>query len=137
MFNGILVAIDDSKPSARAVSAGASLGKVADGTVRIVHMFEHAIGRGASYDVELREEANAVVSKAVDEMRLEGLHPTGEVIDCESGHVAEALVKAAGQRSCDTIVIGTRGLSDVGSLLLGSVTHDLIRHFDGAVVVVR
>jgi len=137
MFNGILVAVDDSKPSGRALVAGASLGKVADGPVRIVHMFEHAIGRGASYDIELREEAVAVVSKAVEEMRLEGLNPTGEVIDCETGHVAEALVKAARQRGCDTIVLGTRGLSDVGSLLLGSVTHDVIRHFDGAVVVVR
>jgi nucleotide-binding universal stress UspA family protein len=34
------------------------------------------------------------------------------------------------------IVIGSRGLTGVKSLLLGSVSHEVIRHADGTVVVV-
>lgn len=42
------------------------------------------------------------------------------------GPVAESITKYAGENGCDQIVIGSRGLSAIGSVLMGSVTPDLV-----------
>jgi nucleotide-binding universal stress UspA family protein len=50
--------------------------------------------------------------------------------------VANAIMCAADQVGASAIVIGSRGLSGLGSLLVGSVSHAVIQHADRAVIVV-
>jgi nucleotide-binding universal stress UspA family protein len=42
------------------------------------------------------------------------------------GNPARELLKQAGKSKVDLIVMGTRGLSDIGGLVLGSVSHKVI-----------
>jgi len=42
------------------------------------------------------------------------------------GPIAESLARYATDNGCDQIVMGTRGLSALGSVLMGSVTTDLL-----------
>lgn len=42
------------------------------------------------------------------------------------GPVAETIARFASEQGCDQIVIGSRGLSAIGSVLMGSVTPDLV-----------
>jgi nucleotide-binding universal stress UspA family protein len=42
------------------------------------------------------------------------------------GPVAETIARFASEQGCDQIVIGSRGLSAIGSVLVGSVTPDLV-----------
>jgi nucleotide-binding universal stress UspA family protein len=53
-----------------------------------------------------------------------------------SGSIAQAIIAEADSSGCNAIVIGSRGLSGLGSLLLGSVSHALVQHADRAVLVV-
>ncbi|MGH2892521.1 MAG: universal stress protein, partial [Solirubrobacteraceae bacterium] len=50
--------------------------------------------------------------------------------------VAEALLGEADRANASAIVVGSRGLGGLGSLLLGSVSHALIQHADRTVVIV-
>jgi len=50
--------------------------------------------------------------------------------------IADALLVEAERIGADAIVMGSRGLSGVKSLQLGSVSHELIQHADRAVIVV-
>ena len=43
-----------------------------------------------------------------------------------SGHPAEAIVAAAKKANADLIVLGTRGLSDIKGLVVGSVSHQVM-----------
>lgn len=52
------------------------------------------------------------------------------------GTVARAILHTAGEIDAAAIVVGTRGLAGVKSLLLGSVSHGLIQHADRTVIVV-
>lgn len=49
---------------------------------------------------------------------------------------ADAIIDVADELDAVAIVVGSRGLTGVKSLLLGSVSHGLIQHADRAVIVV-
>jgi nucleotide-binding universal stress UspA family protein len=50
--------------------------------------------------------------------------------------IAEAILAAANDVGAQVIVVGTRGLRGVKSLLLGSVSHGVVHHADVPVLVV-
>jgi len=50
--------------------------------------------------------------------------------------VADAILAEAEQVDATAIVVGTRGLTGLKSLMLGSVSHAVLRHADRPVVVV-
>ena len=54
-----------------------------------------------------------------------------------AGHVAQAIIDAAAADGAELIVMGSRGLSDLRGLLLGSVTHNVIQLADRPVLVAR
>ena len=53
------------------------------------------------------------------------------------GEPAEVVARFAQEQGCDEIVIGTRGLSNIGSLLVGSVASKIIHLSDVPVVLVK
>jgi nucleotide-binding universal stress UspA family protein len=53
------------------------------------------------------------------------------------GEPAEELCKAAKERKCDMIWMGTRGLSTLGNLLLGSIATKVVHRSTVPVVLVR
>jgi nucleotide-binding universal stress UspA family protein len=53
------------------------------------------------------------------------------------GDPAEIITRFARDKGCDEIVIGTRGLSGIGSLLMGSVATKIIHLADIPVVLVK
>jgi nucleotide-binding universal stress UspA family protein len=50
--------------------------------------------------------------------------------------VGEAILSAGDKLDADAIVIGSRGLGGVGSILLGSVSHRVLQHADRPVLVI-
>ena len=52
------------------------------------------------------------------------------------GLVAETILAEADRVNASAIVTGSRGLSGLGSLLLGSVSHAVLKHADPTVVIV-
>ena len=59
------------------------------------------------------------------------------MFDVAAGHVAKAIIETCTANEIDLIVMGSRGLSDVQGLLLGSVTHKVIQLAHVAVLVAR
>ncbi len=50
--------------------------------------------------------------------------------------IAETILSEADEIGADPIVLGSRGLTGLKSVLLGSVSHALVQHTDRAVIVV-
>lgn len=57
-------------------------------------------------------------------------------VGVRSGTMAETILTEADAVSADVIVLGSRGLTGLGSLVLGSVSHAVLQHADRAVLVV-
>lgn len=53
------------------------------------------------------------------------------------GPVAETIARFAKDNGCDQIVVGSRGLSAIGSILMGSVTPELVSLTDLPVTLVK
>ena len=64
-----------------------------------------------------------------------GLRATFETVSRRFG-VAEAILARADELEADAIVLGSRGLTGIGSLLLGSVSHGVVQQADRPVVIV-
>src|SRR4029077_8070599 len=98
-----------------------------DSDVVVLHVSEHDRGRNVVFSVESPADATRLVGTAVKLVRDAGISVRGELRDIAAGHVAEAIVETDGANNVDMIVMGSPGLSDIGGLLLGSVTHKVIQ----------
>jgi nucleotide-binding universal stress UspA family protein len=137
MFNHILVAIDDSDYTRMVIPTALEMARKFRSDVFVLHVAEHDRGRAAVYSMETPAEATRLVADAVKAMVDSGVKAKGEVHDVAAGHVAKNIVDTAVELRSDLIVMGSRGLSDVQGLLLGSVTHKVIQLATVAVLVAR
>jgi nucleotide-binding universal stress UspA family protein len=137
MFKHILVAIDGSSYSQKALPTAIEVAQKFESDVFILHVREHDRGRAAVYSIETPAEATRLMADAVKSVRDAGISARGELKEVAAGHVAKAIIETAGANNVDLIVMGSRGLSDVQGLLLGSVTHKVLQMAEVPVLIDR
>ena len=81
------------------------------------------------------EQARRRAAEGVDLARRAGLDASPRVRVADRS-IASAILAEAGDVDAQAIVLGTRGLTGVRSLLMGSVSHAVIQHADRPVMVV-
>lgn len=138
MFDHIVVALDGSGPSARALEAAKQLALLSSGSVRVLHVREHGFaGRAGEADAEGRDRAHAIVDPAVAELQASGLEASATVRGALQGHVAQEIAAEAAENGADVIVVAARGHSELAELLLGSTTHKVLNLSQVPVLVAR
>jgi len=86
-------------------------------------------------DSGTRQAAEQRAQEGAELAREAGLAATAATRSQETT-IAGAILEHADEIGAHAIVIGSRGLTGVKSLLLGSVSHAVIQHADRAVIVV-
>ena len=137
MFERILLAVDGSEHSRRAVTVAGDLSRRYGGEVIVLHVREHEVAWGADIDVETADEARQLVDGVVRELKDSGTNVRGEVVRVPLGQTPRAILDLARDEAVGLIVMGTRGLSDWGRLLMGSVAHKIVHLAEVPVLVVR
>ena len=137
MFKHILIAVDGSGHSQHAVTAAIGMAKQDGSDIFVLHVFEREVGRAGTFAVETPADASEIVSGVVGTLKQAGISASGEVQGAVAGHAAKHIVETAKSRGADVIIMGSRGLSDIAGLLLGSVTHKVIQLSHTPVLVVR
>lgn len=134
MFKSILLAVDGSDHALRAADVACGVAGLSDArliiltvakpvramsqTVREYMYAEHIAGEP---QYVLSEMAKSVLSEAENRARKAGLKSVKTVV--REGQPARRIVEYAKEHEIDLIVMGSRGLGDIGGLLLGSVSH--------------
>jgi nucleotide-binding universal stress UspA family protein len=137
-FKKILIAVDNSEHSKKAVNAGIQLAKKLDAQIALVCGVEYIASTADNMVIPLgilqlqKEEAK----KSLDEMSklYEGNHRV-ELFSPE-GSVKDEVLSTADKWNADIIVIGTHGRTGLSHLLLGSVAEYVVRHAKVPVLVV-
>jgi nucleotide-binding universal stress UspA family protein len=138
MYEKILVAIDHSAVSDRALAAAKELAGLSKGEVWVVHLREReVIPRLGLVPTEEGNEAEDEVKTAVSALAEAGVTAHAEVADVLFGRTAQEIVDLAKQHDVGVIVMGSRGRSDLTGLVLGSTAHKVIHLTDRPVLVVR
>ncbi len=138
MYEKILVALDGSAVSDRALAAAKDLASLAKADVWVLHLREHEHSRlGGLAATESDSDATAVVDSAVKALSQAGVNAHGEVRGAVFGHAGREIIEDARLHDVDVIVMGCRGRGDLAGLVLGSTAHKVIHLTDRPVLVVR
>ena len=139
MYDKILVAVDHSEVSDRALDAARDLALLSRGEVWVLHLRERevAVKTGVSLSDESMDEASAAVEAAVGKLAAAGVKAHGDVGTTLFGYAARNIVDDAKEHDVDVIVMGSRGRGDLAGLILGSTAHKVIHLADRPVLVVR
>ena len=136
----ILVAVDGSKPSMKAVQL---LVEHSDWyreppavELVAVHLPVPKVGHLNKAQLEryYQEEGLGMLAAAKKKLDGAGIPYNATVL---VGPVAEALVKHAKDKRCDLIYIGTRGMSELGKALVGSTATKVLHISDTPVLLVK
>ena len=139
MYDKILVAVDHSEPSDRALLAARDLALLSKGEVWVLHLREREIATktGVVLTDETADEASAAVEAAVDKLTAAGVKAHGDVGHTIFGYAARSIVDDAIEHDVDVIAMGSRGRGDLAGLVLGSTAHKVIHLTDRPVLIVR
>lgn len=137
MFERILLAVDGSEHSTKAVPVAGDLARRYGGEVIVLHVREHELGFSGDIDVETPQEAIDLVDGVLRTLKDQDTNVRGEVVRVPLGQTPRAILDLAKDEAVDLIVMGTRGLSDWGRLLMGSVAHKVVHLAEVPVLVVR
>jgi len=136
MFGTIVVGVDGSGHADHAVQAVAKIAAETKDKVVVFHGVPIHHGRGPVYATESGDDARQLVDRYVAQLTAAGVPATGEVHRELAIGIGGALVDVALSHHAGLLVVGTRGRSDVTSLLLGSVAHEVVHKSTLPVLVV-
>ena len=137
MYDRLLVAVDDSEVSGRVIAAAKDMASLSKGKVWVLHVREREFGRLGLTPTEPDEEVQQAVREGVDALIQAGIDAQGEVREAVFGQAAREIVNDAKKHDAGIIIMGSRGRSELTSLVLGSTAHKVIHLNDRPVLVVR
>src|SRR5437016_122715 len=127
MFNTIIWATDGSEAADAALPYAKGLAESEGNTLVVVHSKEVLRGRAGGYPMYANEdELETKIRLQADELRSAGLDVTLRITTGAAPGAAHMIADAASSFGADVIVVGTRGHTAIGGLLLGSVTQRLL-----------
>ena len=152
----ILVPVDGSASAERALDYAIFLAKACGASLGLIHVVQlpsswtappWRVPAPASYDtvqdqqetyreaIEIIESnGESILTTAEAKTKTAGL-PVEKIM--QSGHPADVIVRIAGEKGYDLIVMGSRGISGIKEMLLGSVSHHVSQHAKCSVLIAR
>ena len=145
MYQKILVAVDGSETSARALDAALQLAHDADAQLQPVFVVDVPVMACdvPAYDPSyvrnaLFEEGKHVIDDAAARMQRAGVPGTPRIIEADlvGDDIAHCIQRAASEFEADLVVMGTHGRCGFRRLVLGSVAERFLRIAECAVLTI-
>lgn len=146
MYHRILVPIDGSPTSTRALTASLQMARLSGGCIRLVHVVGD-MAYASGYDlyggqsgelIKIMREAGAkVLADAMAVAQSAGVEADTLLFDRFGERLGEAVAGSATDWKADLIVVGTHGRRGIGRMLLGSGAEQIIRLAPTPVLVIR
>ncbi|MEP6758566.1 MAG: universal stress protein [Actinomycetota bacterium] len=137
MFDRIVVAVDGSREGGKTVPAAIQLATKFNSSLTVVHVREHTKYEGSDVDLGPDQPADELMESVLGQIRAAGLNAHGEIRRVNPGDTPEQIVSVAKDVDADLIVMGTRGMTEWKSMLLGGVANKVIHHAHCPVLLVR
>ena len=155
MFKKILVPLDGSEHSLRALEIAIQIAKKFEAKITLIHVYSVGIRPVvmpepttltpvgvpvmAPTDVSKIAEATrkagaAILADGEEKVKAEGIEVETLL---KEGHSVQEIVKTAKEGSFDLIVIGARGISKIREIILGSVSDGVVHNAPCPVLVVK
>lgn len=147
MFKKILVPVDGSESSWRALEQASVLAGKFDGellVMTVIQPYNNAALLAVPLDHNIISQSNAdleaigkeVLARAGEKVAAAGFTGTA-AYKIELGHPSERILTIAKAEKADAIVLGSRGLSGLAEFFLGSVSTKISQYSNIPVLIVK
>jgi nucleotide-binding universal stress UspA family protein len=136
MFGTIVVGVDASGHADHALQTVAKMTAASGDKVVVVHGVVVHLAKLSSYVTGSMDDAQQLVDRHVAQLASAGVSAIGEVHRELGVGIGGVLIDVAASHQAGLIVVGTRGRSDLASMLLGSVAHEVVHKSPVPVLVV-
>jgi len=139
-FKRILVGFDGSDHSTRAVHIACEFARKFLSKLIMINVYAPLVygvpvSSVESFESDLEHEARNLVERAISIAKGEGVEATGETLMAQTAF--QAITDYALANHVDLIILGTRGLTGLKKLTMGSVSSGVVAHAHCPVLVVR
>ena len=135
LYKKILVPIDGSAHSTRALEEAIKIAKTTSGTITLLTVQPSRTNMFSAPKQPSSESAKSIIlAESQRLVQAEGVFAEATLLE---GNVVEQIVNAAKEGNFDLIVIGARGLNRFEEVLLGSVSHGVVEKAPCPVIVTR
>ncbi len=141
MFTKILVAIDGSKMSEKAVQTSVEEARVWNAKVHLLYVIETGLFSSLPMDNTwevmysmLEKEGNDALDRMKQIASDRGVEAETHL---KQGHAGTEILRTAEELGVDLIVVGSHGKTNIDRLLLGSVSSFVVTNSKVSVTVVR
>ena len=141
MFTNILVPVDGSDNSYRALDAALLLSEKLSSNITVIHVMEQFpithIGSEKLLSEVLeayKKENQDIISKCSEIATQKGLTIKTLLLQ---GNPASVILDYSKKEKFDLLIMGTRGLGKFKELILGSVSGKIVHHSPCAVMLIR
>ncbi len=137
----ILVPVDGSDNSLRAVRYAIDLAQALGARIRLFYVFPvssvEIIGMAGMSRDDIENAAQAAAQRVFDRLHEEiGEAPVALEDETSIGDPAEEIIRCTEDDHDLLVVLGRRGLSRIQSMLLGSVSEKVVRHAHSPITVI-
>lgn len=153
MFETILVPIDGSEHSLKALNYAVKLAKKFKSTLILVHVYSLPKPTPISPVMPLTETTTSLAMEITAELIEKTKQKAREILNqarekaeeqnvpvqtwIREGNAVKEIVKTAKEKNVELIVMGARGVSKIKEILLGSVSHGVARNAHCPVLIVK
>ena len=137
-FKKILVPLDGSKYSEKALGRACELVNAFDSKLVLIYVVEKSAPLNfldrKEYLKMLQKFGNKILDKANLSLSKKGI-PTKIII--KEGNIVNEIEKVVKKEKCDLIIVGNKGLGSVTRFLLGSVSNKLAQSSSCSILIVK
>ena len=144
MYSKILVPIDGSEPSIRALDHAVSLAKIHGSEIQVISVIsELKLPFGAQYSLWAQDSHQELVRSSIESlnkemMRVRDGNPNISIdAAIHEGDPSDTIVRIAEENDFNLIIIGKKGLNLIEDLVMGSVTRKVVKQSKVTVTVVN
>ena len=140
MFEYILLAVDGSEHSYHAARMAADLARAMKSErLRIVVAYDRIPSYLGEPNLQQAIDARVIEAQEILQKAVEAIGDVPAEIHTEliEGNAAESIIEVAKTRESSVIVMGSRGLSRLAGLVLGSTSQKVVGHAPCPVLIVR
>jgi nucleotide-binding universal stress UspA family protein len=133
----ILVGLDGSEHSEKALDQALSMARICNSTlfvISVVDLYPEVMAKAPGLEEKMSIEARETLERAKQAAEKENI--TCETIVHIGGPAYEFIIQEAKEKNVDLIVVGTHGRTGLKRLIMGSVAERVIGHAPCPVMVI-
>lgn len=138
----ILVSVDGSENSKKAIREAINLASLNDGEVVLLHVINDTMGNPyitvkdhkEAIDKAFLDQGNIILDEAIEMFKE---HDIKVETLLKHGDPGKTIINVAEEDNFDLIIMGSRGLNAISRAMLGSVSNKVLNHVNISVLIVK